>query len=78
MVKYTLREKILKYLIENKEAHSIREISQKLNTDYKNTFQAISSLNQKTYSKKKHGNSHLISFTPNNNIETFTVENKRA
>jgi len=79
MVKYTLKEKILKFLIENKESpHSIREISKKLKADYKNTSQALSNLNQKTYSKKKQGNSYLIEFTQNNNPETLSIEEKRT
>lgn len=78
MVKYTLKEKILKFLIENKEfPHSIREISQKLKADYKNTSQALGNLNPETYSKKKQGNTYLIEFSPNSNIETLSVEEKR-
>ncbi|MBR9701317.1 hypothetical protein GOV13_00155 [Candidatus Pacearchaeota archaeon] len=79
MVKYTLKEKILKFLIENKEKpHSIREISLKLKADYKNTSQALNNLNLKTYSKKKQGNSYLIEFNPENNIETLSIEEKRT
>ncbi|MFW6226435.1 MAG: nucleotidyltransferase domain-containing protein, partial [bacterium] len=67
----------MKFLIENKEPHSIREISQKLGVDYKNTFQSIKNLNSETYSKSRYGNSNLISFNVNNNPETFSIENKR-
>ncbi len=77
MVKYTLREKIIKFLIENKEDHSIMEISKKLEVDYKNTFQAIKSLGSKVYSKKKHGNSQLISFGFKFDPEVLAVEEKR-
>ena len=78
MVNYTLKEKILKFLIENKDKeHSIREISQKLNTDYKNTSQALNNLNPKVYSKKKQGNTYLIEFTPSSKIEVISVEKKR-
>ncbi len=78
MVKYTLKEKILKFLIENKESpHSIRKISQRLNADYKNTSQALSNLNPKIYSKKKQGNAYLIELNLCNNIETLSVEEKR-
>ena len=39
---FSLKERILMYLIENKEKpKTIREISKVLNVDYKNTFQAI-------------------------------------
>jgi len=75
----TLREKILKFLIENKEfPHSIMEISKRLNVDYKNTFQAFNRLNPQIYSKKKHGNAYLIEFNPNKRIETINIEGKRA
>ena len=79
MVTYTLKEKILKYLIENKESpHSIMKISKKLKTDYKNTSQALTKINSKTYSKTKQGNAYLIEFNQDNNIETLTVEEKRT
>jgi predicted nucleotidyltransferase len=79
MVSYTLKEKILKFLIENKEnPHSIREISQKLEADYKNTYQALAKINYKTYSKTKQGNSYLIEFNQDNNIETLSLEEKRT
>lgn len=79
MVNYTLREKILKFLIENKESpHSIREISKGLKADYKNTFQALDNLNSQTHSKKKQGNTYLIEFSPSNNIETLSIEEKRT
>lgn len=78
MVKYTLKEKILKFLIENKDkSHSIREISQKLNSDYKNTSQALNNLNPQVYSKKKQGNTYLIEFIPSSEIETISLEKKR-
>lgn len=79
MVNYTLKQKILKFLIENKKSpHSIREISQKLKADYKNTSQALGDLNPEIYSKKKQGNTCLIEFNPSNNIETLSVEEKRT
>lgn len=79
MVKYTLKEKILKFLIENKESpHSIREISKRLKADYKNTSQALSNLNPQSYSKKKQGNSCLIEFNPDKDIETISIERRRT
>lgn len=78
MVKYTLKEKILKFLIENKEPpHSIMEISRQLKSDYKNTSQALEKLNPKIYSKKRQGNAYLIEFSPNNETETLFIEEKR-
>lgn len=79
MVNYTLKEKILKFLIENKESpHSIMEISRRLKADYKNTSQALGNLNPETYFKKKQGNTYLIEFSPGNNLETLSVEEKRT
>ena len=79
MVNYTLKQKIIKFLIENKDSkHSIREISQKLKADYKNTSQALSKINPRTHSKIKQGNSYIIDFSPDNNIEILSVEKKRT
>jgi len=77
MVKYTIKQKILKFLIEGKEDHSILEISKELKLDYKNTFQAIKSFNPKIYSNKKMGNSQLISFNYEYDPEVLMVEEKR-
>ena len=77
MVRYTTKQKILKFLIENKENHSISEISKTLNLDYKNTFQAIKNLNSKIYSVEKAGNSKLISFNYGYDCEVLAVEEKR-
>ena len=78
MVEYTLREKILKFLIGNRESpHSIANISKELKADYKNTSQALGKLDFRTYSKVKHGNSYLIEFNQDNNMETLSIEKKR-
>ena len=78
MVNYTLKQKILKFLIENKESpHSIASISQNLKADYKNTSQALGKLDPRTYSKVKHGNSYLIEFKQDNNVETLLIEKRR-
>lgn len=77
MVKYTSKQKILKFLIENKEEHSILEISKTLKIDYKNTFQIIKTLDPKIFSKIKRGNSQLVSFNFNYNPEILIVEEKR-
>ena len=79
MVTYTLREKALKFLIENNESpHSIRGISKELKTDYKNTFGALGKLNPKSFVKKMQGNASLIEFNPDNNLETLSIEGKRT
>ncbi len=76
--RFSLKDKILKFLIENKEAYSIRELSKELKADYKNTSQALEKLPKEIYSKNKQGNSCLIKFKPMNNIQTLLVENKRT
>ena len=77
MARDTLKQKILKFLIENKENHSILEISKKLRVDYKNTFQAIKNLEPGTHSKKRQGNSQLVSFGFEFGPEVLAVEEKR-
>ena len=63
--KFSLKEKILKYLIENKEKpKTIREISGALIVDYKNTFQSINTLSDLIY-KEKIGNSNLVEINLN-------------
>lgn len=63
--KFSLKEKILKYLIENKERpKTIREISGALIVDYKNTFQSINTLSDLIY-KEKIGNSNLVEINLN-------------
>jgi len=79
MVNYTLKEKILKFLIENKEPHSIKGIATKLNTDYKNTFQAIKDLEKlNLISKTKIGNINLIKIKLFPNKEIISLEYKRT
>lgn len=78
MVKYTLKEKIVKFLIENKEEHSIMEISKILNIDYKNTFQAFNQLSSNVYKKTKQGNMNLIKFNPQSSLDILTIEEKRT
>lgn len=79
MVKYTLKQKVLKFLIENKDSpHSILEISRELKSDYKNTSSALNSLSQKVFSKSKIGNSYSISFNSNLDFDTFLLEKLRT
>ncbi len=78
MVKNTLttKEKILKYLIENKESQSIRDISKKLKIDYKNTFQTINKIGH-LIEKNKIGNTHAIKSNLILSEEIYTIEKKR-
>ena len=79
MVIYTLKQKVLKFLIENKEVpHSILEISKMLKADYKNTSKALNNLPSDVFSNAKQGNSYLIEFNPNKNIETLSIEKLRT
>lgn len=76
--KFSLKEKILKHLIENKDARtSIKQISERLNTDYKNTFKSINSM-QDIISKEKVGNINLIKIKLTPNPETHSLEHKRT
>ena len=69
----SLKEKILKYLIENKEKPTtIRQISKELNVDYKNTFQAIDNISN-LISKEKFGNTNMVKIKPMPNQEIFSV-----
>lgn len=76
--KFSLKEKILKYLIENKErSKTILEISKVLNVDYKNTFQAIKSLSNFIH-KEKFGNTNKVDINFKPSQEIFAVEQKRT
>ena len=77
-VKLRPKEKLLKYLIENKEPHSIRSISGATLLDYKNTYNALNDFESGIISKEKIGNTNLIrlNFVPNQEI--YAVENKRV
>jgi len=74
----SLKEKILRYLIENKgKPVTIRQVSLDLSVDYKNTFQAIGNISD-LISKTKFGNSNLIKLNLKPSHEIFSVENKRT
>lgn len=77
-VKYSLKEKILKLLIEDKKEHTILEISNKLKEDYKNTFQAINSLYPEYLIKEKKGNSNFIQINSKINPLIYNIEEKRT
>src|SRR3989344_1598961 len=75
----SLKEKILEYLIENKEkAKTIREISIYLKVDYKNTFQAVKNIYPNLISKDKIGNLNLVRIKLISNPEIFSIEYKRT
>lgn len=77
-IKYSLNEKILKLLIENKRAWTILEISNKLKRDYKNTFQAVGKLYPDLIYKEKKGNLNLVEIKISSNREIYEVEEKRT
>src|SRR3989344_753851 len=75
---FSLKERILMYLIENKEKpKTIREISKVLNVDYKNTFQAIKSLSNFIH-QEKFGNTNKIEIDFKPSQEIFATEQKRT
>lgn len=75
---FSLKEKILRYLIENKgKPKTILEISQALNADYKNTFQAIKFLSNFIH-KEKIGNTNMVEINFKPSQEIFAVEQKRT
>jgi len=75
-IKLSLKEKILKFLIENKEPLSILQISKQLNTDYKNVFNVIRSYSDLLI-KDKRGNTSFIEIKGSPNPEIFNIEQKR-
>jgi len=74
----SLKEKILEYLIENKEKPvTIRKISCDLKSDYKNIFQAVVNIHDLIY-KEKIGNANLIRIKLVPAQKIFSVEIKRT
>lgn len=78
MGKLSLREKILKYLIENKKPVTILQIAKKLNNDYKNTFQSVNQLYPDLVYKDKMGGINIIEVKSAPSPEIYSVENKRT
>ena len=56
----SLKEKILKLLVEDKSPKTILQIAEKLKADYKNTFQAVNKLYPDLIYKNKTGSINLI------------------
>ncbi len=77
-INFSLKEKIIRFLIENKKPYSILQISKELETDYKNTFQAINKINKETISKEKKGSVNLVELKLVPNQDIFLVETKRT
>jgi len=73
----SFKEKIMKFLIENKEPLSILQISDRLRADYKNTFQAINSCPDIIIKDKK-GNTSFIEIKLSPNPKIYSVESKRT
>lgn len=77
-IKLKPKEKLIKYLIENKEPTSIMQASGAIVVDYKNTYNIVSELEPTVISLEKIGNTSLIrlNITPNQDI--YSVEEKRT
>ncbi len=76
-IKLSFREKIMKFLIENREPLSILQISDRLGADYKNTFQTIKSYPDIILQEKK-GNTNFIKIKLAPNPEIHSIEIKRT
>lgn len=72
------KERLLKYLIENKKPQSIMQASGAIVLDYKNTHNIVNELQPEIISKEKIGNTNLIKLNLVPNQEIYTVENKRT
>jgi predicted nucleotidyltransferase len=73
------KEKILKYLIENKEPKTILQLSGAVAIDYKNTYNHIGDLSASgAIVQKVFGNAHPIEINLSPNQEIFNVEEKRT
>ncbi len=77
-VKLSAKEKLLKYLIENKNPQSILTASGAIVVDYKNTYNIVNKLQPYIISKEKIGNTNLIKLKLVPNQEIFSIENKRT
>ena len=76
--KFSVKERLLKYLIENKTPQSIMTTSKAIFVDYKNTYNIVDKLESEVISKVKMGNTSLINIRLIPNQEIFSVENKRT
>ena len=76
--KLSQKERVVKYLIENKNPQSIMTISGATLLDYKNTYNIVKELQPEVISKEKIGNTNLIKLNLVPNQQIYSGENKRA
>ncbi len=77
-IKLKPRERLIKYLIENKEPTSIMQVSGSIAIDYKNTYNIVNELEPTIISLEKRGNTNLIRLNPIPNQDIYSVEQKRT
>ncbi|MEK6908765.1 MAG: nucleotidyltransferase domain-containing protein [Nanoarchaeota archaeon] len=78
-IKIKPKEKLIKYLIENKVPKSTMQVSGAIILDYKNTYNLVNELQSQGIIFKEHlGNTNLISINLFPNQEIFNVEKKRT
>jgi len=77
-ITYSLREKILKFLLEDKGEHTILEIAKNLKADYKNVHQAVGGLYPDLIYREKKGNLNLIEIKLAPGYELCSIEEKRT
>ncbi|MEK6830686.1 MAG: nucleotidyltransferase domain-containing protein [Nanoarchaeota archaeon] len=77
-IKLSAKEKLLKYLIENKNPQSILTASGAIVVDYKNTYNLVNKFEPDVISKEKIGNTNLIKIRLVPNQEILSIENKRT
>jgi len=77
-IKLSQKEKLLKYLIENKNPQSIMTASGAIVVDYKNTYNIVNELQPEIILKEKIGNTSLISLKLTPNQEIYSIESKRT
>ena len=77
-IKLSQKEKLLKYLIENKNPQSIMTASGAIILDYKNTYNIVNELQPEIIFKEKIGNTNMISLKLTPNPEIYSIESKRT
>lgn len=77
-IKLSPKERVIKYLIENKNPQSIMTASGAIVLDYKNTYNIVNELQPEIISKEKIGNTNIIQLNLVPNQQIYSVENKRT
>ncbi len=77
-INLSLKERIIKLLIENKKQWTILQISKNLNADYKNTYQEINKMHPNILVKEKKGSINLIELKLLPDPQIFQTERKRT